>query len=297
MSSDYVVYATCYPGVEAYFPQWRNSILAQTDKEFDLAIGLDVITPSQVQEMLGVDIKARFLMAPAGSTPTGVRNHAFAQLVDDYKGVIMTDMDDLLLPERVRSAKAMLSASDLCCCAMQVMDADCMVQDVVFDPGKGTQNILVGNVFGLGNTAYRSRLLKECLPVPATCVLMDWLLATRALASGATIAIDRTPQMVYRQYPNNTARILPPFSTDQILKACELVLGHYSLALAEASERFPEMLDDLKHVSENTRHFFETMQRSRSILQDYVAALNTRPMQHVWWDCVAHPELEKIWKH
>jgi hypothetical protein len=291
------VYATCYPGVEPYLPQWRSSILAQTDKEFDLAIGLDLITPIEAQEMLGPDIRAMFLAAPAGSTPAGVRNHAFAQLVEHYKGVIMTDMDDLLLPERVRTAKAMLSASDLCCCAMQVMDADCLVQDVVFDPGVGTQNILAGNVFGLGNTAYRSRLLKQCLPVPANCVLMDWLMATRALATGAKIAIDRTPQMVYRQYPNNTARILPPFSTDQILKACELVVGHYRLALAEAPERFPQMLGDLERISETAQHFFTAMQESSSVLHDYVKALNDLPMQHVWWDCVAHPALEKIWKH
>lgn len=297
MRRDYVVYATCYPGVEPYLPQWGNSVLAQTDKEFDLAIGLDVITPIQAQEMLGPDIKARFLAAPAGATPAGVRNHAFAQLAEEYKGVIMTDMDDLLLPDRVRRAKAMLSASDLCCCAMQVMDADCLAQDVVFDPGEGTQDILVGNVFGLGNTAYRSRLLKQCLPVPASCVLMDWLMATRALASGATIAIDRTPQMVYRQYPNNTARILPPFSTDQILKACELVLGHYSLALAEAPERFPQMVDDLQRIAETARRFSATVRGSSAVLREYVKALNELPAQHVWWDCVAHPALEKIWKH
>lgn len=297
MSSDYVLYATCYPGVEQYLPQWKNSVLAQTDKEFDLAIGLDVITSHQAQQMLGADIRARFLMAPTGSTPAGVRNHAFTQLAEDYKGVIMTDMDDLLLPERVCTAKAMLSTNDLGCCAMQVMDADCLIQDVVFDPGAGTQNILVGNVFGLGNTAYRSRLLKECLPVPASCVLMDWLMATRALASGATIAIDRTPRMVYRQYPNNTARILPPFSIDQILNACKLVVGHYDLALAEAPERFPQMLDDLERVSGKARRFFKVVQENRSVLHDYVKALNELPAQHVWWDCVAHPALENIWTH
>ncbi len=297
MSSDYVVYATFYPGVEKYALQWKNSVLAQTDKEFDLALGLDVITPRQAQQMLGADIRARFLTAPTGSTPAGVRNHAFLQLVEDYKGVIMTDMDDLLLPERVRTAKASLSTSDLGCCAMQVMDADCLMQDVLFDPGARTPNILVGNVFGLGNTAYRSRLLKECLPVPASCVLMDWLIATRALASGAAIAIDRTPQMVYRQYPNNTARILQPFSSEQILKACELVLGHYDLVHSEAPQRFPQMLSDLEHASGKARHFFEVVRTNKSTLHNYVLALNGLATPHVWWDCVAHPELENVWSH
>lgn len=80
------------------------------------------------------------------------------------------------------------------------------------------------------------------------------------------------------------------------MKACELVLGHYRIALAEAPERFPQMLEDMDRISENAKHFFQVMQSSRSVLQDYVNALNELPIQHVWWDCVAHPELEKIWK-
>ncbi len=271
-------------------------MLAQTDQDIDLAIGLDEFSPGQAQEMFGAEIKPLYLKAPAHATPAGIRNHAFERLVRDYTGIIMTDMDDILLPDRVLRAKAMLSSNDLCCCAMQIMDGDCLIKGVVFDPEDVASNILVRNVFGLSNTAYRSSLLKECLPVPPSCVLMDWLLATRAMAAGATIAFDRTPQMVYRQYPNNTARILPPFSTDQILKACELVLGHYRIALAEAPERFPQMLEDMDRISENAKHFFQVMQSSRSVLQDYVNALNELPIQHVWWDCVAHPELEKIWK-
>lgn len=297
MFNDYAVYTTCYPGVEPYLPQWRDSILAQTDREFDLTIGLDMITPIQVQALLGPDIKARFFPAPAGATPAGVRNHAFAQLAEDYEGVVMTDMDDLLLPDRVRAAKAMLSSSDLCCCAMLLMDCDRLLRDVMLDPGAASQDIFGGNVFGLGNTAYRSRLLKECLPVPTDCVLMDWLMATRAFAAEATIAIDRTPQMVYRQHPNNTARILPPFSNEQILKACELVLGHYDLALAEAPKRYPQMLSDLERVSETAMQFAARVRESGSVLREYVKALNELPPQHVWWDCVAHPVLEKIWKH
>ncbi len=296
MPKKYVVYATCYPGVEPYVPQWRNSVLAQTDQDFDLAIGLDEISPEQAQEVFGADIKPLYLRAPAHNTPAGVRNQAFERLIRDYTGIIMTDMDDILLPDRVLRAKAMLSSAELCCCAMQIMENDTLVSGLVFDPGHVVSNILVRNVFGLSNTAYRSSLLKVCLPVPTSCVLMDWLLATRALAAGATIAFDPTPQMVYRQYPNNTARILPPFSPDQILKACELVLGHYRILLAEAPERFPRMLEDIECISENAKCFFQAMQSSRSVLQDYVVALNELPIQHVWWDCVAHPELEKIWK-
>jgi hypothetical protein len=297
MARDFVVYATCYPGVEQYIRQWWESVLGQTDTEFDLAIGLDLITPTEVQELLGTEIKARFLEAPAGATPAGVRNHAFAQLVDHYRGVIMTDMDDILLPDRVRTAKTMLSGSDLSCCAMQVMDVDRLVPDLALDPGNGTETILVGNVFGLGNTAYRARLLKRCLPVPTDCVLVDWLMATRAVASGARIAIDRVPQMVYRQHPNNTARILPPFSSDHVLRACELVLGHYAMALAEAPERFPHMLSDLKRVAAQAESFRGKIRGSSLMLSQYVAALNQLPVQHIWWDCVAHPALEKIWKH
>ena len=270
--------------------------MAQTDRNFDIAIGLDDISPTQAQELLGDDINPLFFCAPSGSTPAEVRNYAFERLVENYKGVIMTDMDDILLPGRVLRAKAMLSSSDLCCCAMQVMDVDRVLNGMVFDPGGVEPNIVAHNVFGLSNTAYRSKLLRECLPVPPSCVLMDWLLATRAWASGAKIAFDRAPQMVYRQYPNNTARILPPFSIDQILKACHLVLGHYNLVLAEAPERYPHLADEVDRILMDVQHFCRVMQSHRPVLQDYVDALNLLPVKHVWWDCVAHPALENKWK-
>ena len=67
------------------------------------------------------------------------------------------------------------------------------------------------NVFGLSNSAFRSDLLRRCLPIPADAVLVDWFLATRAWLMGARMAFDPEVEMDYRQYGGNMARVGPPF--------------------------------------------------------------------------------------
>ena len=65
------------------------------------------------------------------------------------------------------------------------------------------EHLLVrNNVMGLSNTAYRSDLLRRCLPIPTEAELMDWLLAVRSLALGARLQFDPEPRMWYRQYSN-----------------------------------------------------------------------------------------------
>src|SRR4030095_8527297 len=88
-----------------------------------------------------------------------------------------------------------------------------------------------GNIFGMSNSAYRAAVLARCLPVPPDCVLPDCLLASRALALGARLTWDNAPRMGYRQYANNCARILPPFTAQGVLTAAALVVQHYRLLL------------------------------------------------------------------
>lgn len=297
MAESFALYATCYPGVEKYLSQWRDSVLAQTDSDVTVCIGLEGMSPDWVQDLLGPEITPRFIAPLSGEAPASLRSRALLILAGEFDAVILTDMDDVLLPTRIASAKDMLATSDLCCCAMQVMDGERLVDTAIFDPGSQGGEPFRRNVFGLTNTVWRAHLLRECLPVPPDCVLMDWLLATRAWAADARITYDRVPRMIYRQYANNTARILPPFPPEQILKSCRLVLDHYNLVAKEASQRYPRMVDSLALARQTTDEFCHALRDNNAVLSDYVRALNELPPHHVWWECVAHPALEHIWKH
>src|SRR3954447_15114743 len=72
MSSQLALYSTMYPGVERFLSPWYESVLAQTDRNFDLYIGADQIEPRAVFDAVGTEFEAVWVSAPTNSTPASV---------------------------------------------------------------------------------------------------------------------------------------------------------------------------------------------------------------------------------
>jgi len=191
-----------------------------------------------------------------------------------------------------------LETCDVAGCALTIIDekgADLGITFGQMDPDEVGSLLPRYNVFGLSNTAYRSDVLRRCLPLPDDCEIVDWLLVTRAWAGGNRLSFDRRPHMAYRQYASNIARVLLPFSPSQVAAATARVIGHYRCALE--SER-PVNGDCGKLLRQA---YARALQFQRAIadhetLNRYVDELNVKTPRYVWWWCVAHPELEQIWK-
>src|SRR5262249_47307991 len=149
--------------------------------------------------------------------------------------ILFVDSDDLLLPDRVAAARRMLGQADGFACALDIADENARDLGVKFgpEPAVSLRDLQIRhNVFGMSNTGYRSDLLRRCLPLPATCMLPDWLIATRALAAGADLRFDFTPRMIYRQYGANVARVIKPFGARTVVRSVERVLNHYACILS-----------------------------------------------------------------
>jgi hypothetical protein len=147
------------------------------------------------------------------------------------------------------------------------------------------------NVFGLSNSAYRSSTLASALPLPDACELIDWLLATRALVSGASLCFDDAPRMAYRQHAHNCALVLPPFTPRAVLAASARVVRHYRLLL-ESEWRWPQGARGPFEIARARADAFDTVMRaSPDTLHRYVHALNQLTPRHVWWWAVPHPDL------
>lgn len=292
------LYTTVYPGVEPYLPDWHDSVLQQTDRDFDLWIGLDALDPAAVMSAVGGSVDAHWVPAGPGATPAQVRSDALGQLVDRYPAVVLVDSDDVLYPSRVGAARKMLKDADVTACALDVIDMHGRSLDVVFGPAPGTDaagSLPRYNVYGLSNTAYRSATLRDCLPVPAECRLVDWLLATRAWSSGATLSFDFTPRMGYRQHAANVAPILPPFSAGQVVAATGRVLGHYACVLDGGQPMPAAARNALMAERARVATFEMRVCRQPQALADYVTRLNQLPPMRVWCWQVAHPALESTW--
>jgi hypothetical protein len=63
----------------------------------------------------------------------------------------------------------------------------------------------------------------------------------------------------------------------------------------------PELPDSIRILIENAQRYVEsfnqTIKDSPEIFQEYIGKLNQLPPNHIWWSCVAHPDLEGVWKN
>lgn len=297
-SESLVVYTTWYPGIEPYLDAWGRSVRAQTDPSFRLVVGVDRIAPDRWVSRLGLDVRTQWVMARAGASPARVRQTALESVVEDADAVVFVDSDDLLEPSRVAAARAGLATSDVIACALRLADATGEDLGETFGPPAGSDaaaDLPRYNVFGLSNSAYRMTTLRACLPIPDTCVLIDWLLATRAWAFGARLAFDATPRMIYRQGAASATRVSPPFGARQVLESTDLVLGHYRTTLGSSPALPAAPAAALSAACDRAERFRRSVSDSPGILSRYVDALNALPPRRVWWWTVANSELEYLW--
>lgn len=295
------VYTTVYQAVLKYLPEWYRSVELQTDRDFELWIGLDTLTQAEVEDTLSCKVNAHWLQAPVNSTPASIRDRAIRQMTMSGCDVILADSDDILHASRVEAARQALRTSDLSGCALEIVDeiGRPIGSELNLDPATKPSDVLPrNNVFGFSNSAYRCELLERCLPIPHDAVLVDWYVATRAWLMGAEFSFDQYRRMQYRQYEANTARIRLPFWPDQILSDSALVRRHFQLVLASGGQdRFlPGRWSQLLSAARDIEQFEHYINESPRNLNAYSESLNSAVKQPIWWTCVAYLPLAHMWK-
>ena len=294
------VYTTIYPGVEEYLPDWYRSLQAQTDQGFQLWIGLDGIEAGAVETAIGTHLDAVWVQSKLANTPALIRQQSLAQIAENFDAVVLVDSDDILHPTRVAASRAALETSELVACALRLVDQDRQDLGMTLSiPEQAVPDRILPrhNVFGFSNSAFRSQLLSQCLPIPASVALVDWFLATRAWLTGARLAFDPVVRMDYRQHGANMAPIRFPFDSNRLIQNTKRVRDHFRLLEAwPTKDALPDRQAQVKEVAADVQLFFERVVSQPQKLEDYVRNLNTLEPQAVWWWDVAQPALQWMWK-
>lgn len=300
LSNRLALYTTVYPGVERYLIDWYNSILLQLDKNFDLWIGVDQLEIDDINRIIGKPVTARWVVGENGHTPAQIRKSAIEQIVILYPGVIFVDSDDMLFPSRVSAAREALSKCDVIGCAMNIINQDGKDLHMKFEapyPLIVDEILPTGNVFGFSNTAYRSDILCRCLNFPPNTVLVDWYISTQAWGQKAVLEFDNTPHMSYRQHPNNIAHIIPPFTEKQIIEATNKVMQHHELTLSDSSHFDPSKRSCIEAAQRYVKEFHVNVILDSELLVKYTHLINKLADRYIWWNYVANPALEHIWRN
>lgn len=293
------LYTTIYPGCEPYLQAWGQSVNQQSTQEFDVWIGVDALSVGSVENYLGLRQKVNWILFEPGCFPAQIRNAAFNLIVDAYNDVVFVDSDDILYSTRVETAVKCLKTYDIYGCALDLIDKNGKLLDRRFQySGNGSYDEILPttNIFGLSNTAYRCNVLKQLLPIPENCVIVDWYLAALGWLKRFKLHFDNQPLMAYRQYDANIARVIKPYTKKQVLRATELVLKHYALLLQNLPEDSDFRGRSIGNAAENVESFYQKMLSDDAIFNKYINALNELNKEHIWWDFVAAPEWEDLWE-
>jgi hypothetical protein len=297
--STMALYTAVYPGAAPFLDAWSASVEAQEDRDFDLWISLDGLTEAVVVARLGDRAAPTFVVAEPGSTPAQVRQQALTRIVDDYDAVVLVDSDDLLHPDRVAAARAWLEGADVAACGLRLVDeAGRPLGMSLATPGEGEPEAILPrtNAFGLSNTAYRSDVLRACLPIPAAAALVDWYLITMAWLQDARLAFDPTPRMDYRQHGANMARIRSPFTPERVRADTALVREHFRLMLDGLPPRaLPARAAQVREAAADVAAFDQRVVEDATKLSRYVRELNAAPPPLLWWASIAYPPLRSQW--
>jgi len=294
------LYTTFYPAMLPYLDAFVQSLKAQNDQVFDLWIGLDELKQSDFADIPYI-ANAHFVCSQS-DTPASLRERSLVEICEHYDAVILLDSDDVLLPSRVSRAKAALKNCDVYACTLELINAQGqeLNESFTLEPAQQDWQALLSrvNVFGFSNTAYRTNILKACFPVPKDTVMLDWLVISKALFNGAKLYFDSTTQMLYRQYETNTARVLAPYTSEQIHRSSQLLLQHYSYVLecfnTPLNSPQRSFLQTVQARQKKVQIFSQSIQYA-STLVNYTQALNQLKTVFLWWECVAHPDLETVW--
>jgi len=289
------VFTTVYPSALRYLPDLLAALARQTDTDFHLLIAVDQVPPESLAPHLaeyGFDSPSRTstIHAAENATPAEVRQAALERELPRFGGVVLLDADDLPLPNRIAAARAGLQKADVVASAMELIDEAGRPIGGYFgtEPVSDWGELLArSNIFGFGNSAYRSAVLAACLPVPRTVRLMDWLVASRAFNLGASFALDTTPRTSYRLHGASMAGVRRPFTAAQLSQAAALVSRHYGYLLAPDDARHGlrgEFRASVERAAQDLNQFVLHVVNEADELGRYVTALNEDPRIYRWWE-------------
>ena len=292
------LYSTLYPAIAAYLEPFFTSIEKQGDRDFDLWLGLDDMDETRLGTFL---LQNAYFVQGKNDSPASLREKALLEICQTYDAVILVDSDDILLPERVQKARASLENCDAYGLALELIDEGGKALNLSFQSdgeSDWARYLSRVNVFGFSNTAYRCKVLKDCFPIPKETVMVDWLVISQVVAQKASLYFDPQPHMLYRQYSDNTARVISPFMPKQIQRACDLVLAHYGYLFELFEVKPAKNVEFTRKALERqtvVRQFAQFIQNEAN-LRAYTEKINYLKAIYSWWEIVAHPDLEYLWQ-
>lgn len=246
MNNPGVVFSVVYSKALPYLRDVRDSVLAQTRRDFDVVLVNDSCDKAQIQDIFS-PINFTILEPEGGFSGNRTQGINYAQK-QGYKYILFCDADDSFTANRYERTidEFEKSNADILVCNLNIADEQCrpfikdyFSKEIPSNRWIDADFLKDKNIFGMSNTAIRLDALTEDIQIPETPIV-DWLLFTTLLLKGLKAKYLTDSMVNYRQYSSNMIGI-NLFDVASFRRLTGLKLNHYRL-LAEAGYKQYEPL-------------------------------------------------------
>lgn len=266
-----IVYVAVYPECKNYLNKFLYSLSNQTYKDFVLFIVNDGLEVTELEKMISkFNFKSVILNINESVPISKVREEGFKfVLKNKFNYIIFADADDFFAEERVEKSLYYLKNNDVVWNNVSIVD-DCenLLEKTYFNIKDKSNNIFVKlgdkNYFGLSNTAIRSDLLNEIIPIPNDIIAVDWWMYSILTYHKYRIFFIEEALTFYRQHDLNT--IGTNINENKILRGI-LVKKYNYYYLSKYFYR----INDIFQFNKYQQKYFKMDYIENSILKDKIS--------------------------
>ncbi len=210
MSRKVAFLTTIFPMKIEFLYDFFDSLEQQTHKKFDVIVVNDGFENfneiTEEYKMLDI-IELKYSDTPAKNREFGIN-----WCIDNqYDIIVFGDSDDFFEENRVAKTLDLLNDFDIVVNDLTLVDENGKFLKEKYISHRINNNTVVKydfikdkNIFGLSNTAVKTKLFKGKFEVKEDIVAVDWFLYKKLLVEGANAIFTNEITTYYRQYDANT---------------------------------------------------------------------------------------------
>ncbi len=281
MSNPSVLFSVVYSKALPYLRDVRDSVLAQTRRDFDVVLVNDSYDKAQIQDIFS-PINVTILEPEGGFSGNRTQGINYAR-IQGYKYILFCDADDSFIANRYERTidEFEKSNADILVCNLNIADEQCQPflkdyfsNEIPEERWIDADFLSDKNIFGMSNTAIRLDALTEDIQIPETPIV-DWLLFTTLLLKGLKAKYITDSMVNYRQYSSNMIGI-NRFDVASFRRLVGLKLNHYRLLTEIGYKQYEPLRQESESLQNLSDDEIETIVKRE-------LAIHQHPL---WWQII-----------
>lgn len=274
VKSENVILTFIYPGCEKYIGEFIDSLLYQTEKDFDIIIINDGMQASDIPHIPFNHQIIDYSLSISKNREFGISR--VREL--GYKHLILSDIDDYFHHSRIEKLLWGLKSFDAVVSDLDIVSYNgSILENKYFQQTHSIPNKLFKefldeqNICGFSNTAINIKTIPE-FSFPNNLKIVDWYFFSTLINKGMSIGFINQSLTYYRQHSDNLIGI-DDFSINLFKQMLPMKILHYKF-MSEHDDRFIDLLNRYSKMATSNDKEIE-----RAIIINKL--INNKPL---WWE-------------